>query len=226
MRREQPSIWANSKFRQRAGLLATVVLVGGFAVTRNAHSQQSPGMAPGMASPANIAIANPAAIAKDIKETKDLLAKMASDRDALQAEINGKQKAINDMKQDLQYYKPDSPQYGSKSDELLKASIEYDAFIQETKIDLERKEKNQINHLFNEVEDAIAKVAVKHGYNIVIADQHPEIPDNLDNLDLRTLQDLISRRTILYSDQTRDISGEVETTLDADYANRAAAAAH
>lgn len=170
--------------------------------------------------PVKIAIANPAKIASSIQETKDLIAKMDLDRKSLQGTVTEKQNEINAMKQALSYLKPDSPQYQEQQDKLLKASIGYDAWLKETDLDLQRKQKVQIKQLFDEIQNAIAEVAQKRGINLVIADQRPEIPDNMDQIDIQNLQRIISQRTVLYSDQSRDISGEVITLLDTNYSNR------
>jgi hypothetical protein len=55
--------------------------------------------------------------------------------------------------------------------------------------------------------------------------QRPKIPDNLDNPNITSssLRAMISSRTVLYSDQSRDISGEVITLLDKNYASKTAA---
>jgi Skp family chaperone for outer membrane proteins len=167
-----------------------------------------------------IRIANPAKIAESIKEYQDLIGKMDLDRKSLQATITEKQQALNELKQGMAYLKQGTDPYAQEEDKLLKASIEYDAWAKETELDLQRKQKDQIKALFLEIEDAIAKVATKENINLVIADQRPEIPENIDQIDVATLRQFISQRTILYSDSKYDISGEVITQMDQEYADK------
>jgi hypothetical protein len=63
---------------------------------------------------------------------------------------------------------------------------------------------------------------VKDGLNLVITDQRPKIPDNLDGIDAQQLQQLIGARTVLYSDGGRDISQKVIDLMDKAYLNKTA----
>jgi len=200
----------------RVAPIAAAILAGVLIWTRPARSDLPE------AENIKIRIANPAKIAESIKEYQDLIGKMDLDRKSLQAVITDKQNNLNALKQATAYLKPDSPQYSEEQDKLLKASIEYDAWAKETELDLQRKQKQQIKTLFMEIEDAIAQVATKEGVSLVIADQRPEIPENIDQIDVATLRQFISQRTILYSDSKYDISGEVITLMDQTYADKTA----
>jgi Skp family chaperone for outer membrane proteins len=172
---------------------------------------------PPAAGPVVIGIANPQTIAESIKEYKDLIGVMDTQQKNIAATAQDKQNAVNALKQALTYLKPDTEQYAEEQDKLLKAAIEYDAWTKETQLDFQRTQKTKIKQLFGEIQDAIAQVAQKEGINLVIADQRPQIPENLDNIDVNQLQAAISARTILYSDQTHDISGKVITYMDSNY---------
>jgi Skp family chaperone for outer membrane proteins len=165
-----------------------------------------------------IGIASMDKIAQSIKEYSDLINALDVDKKSIDATAQDKQNELKSLQQALSYLKSDSPQYGTKQDELLKKSIEYDAWAKETQLDYDRKRKTKIKNLFNEIEDAVAQVAQKDGINLVINDQRPKLPDNLDQVDVNQLQQIIGARTVLYSDQSRDISGEVITLLDKNYA--------
>jgi len=172
--------------------------------------------------PVVIGIANPEKIAESIHEYQDLVAQLDLDKKNFDSAATEKQNNVNSMKQALSFLKPDSQQYADQEDKLLKASIELEAWGKETELALQRDQKNKIKNLFLEIEDAIAQVAQKDGINLVIADQRPKIPDNIDAIDVNQLRALISQRTVLYSDQSRDISGEVITLLDNNYAAKTA----
>jgi Skp family chaperone for outer membrane proteins len=172
--------------------------------------------------PVVIGIANPEKIAESIHEYQDLVAQLDLDKKNFDSAATEKQNNVNSMKQALSFLKPDSQQYADQEDKLLKASIELEAWGKETELALQRDQKNKIKNLFLEIEDAIAQVAQKDGINLVIADQRPKIPDNIDAIDVNQLRALISQRTVLYSDQSHDISGEVITLLDKNYAAKTA----
>lgn len=165
-----------------------------------------------------IAIADPTRIAQNIKETKDLLDKMRAQQQDLVKQEKDRKDEIDNMKQQLTLFDANSPQYKQKEEDLLKKSIEFDAWEKETAVSLQRQQKSDLTRLFNKIEEAIAQVAKGKGINLVLADQRPQIPDNLEQVDIRTLQAIIGQRTILYSDQKFDISGDVITILDKNYA--------
>jgi Skp family chaperone for outer membrane proteins len=196
-------------------VLAAAAVILALVLTHTAQSQNAPAPAA-----INIAIADPAAIALKIRETQDMLAAMKDDQKTLQDQMTAKQQDLKKLQQALTYLNPNTPSYDQANQQLLSESIAYDAWVQEEQLDLNRRLKNNVKRLFDEIQDAVATVAQKKGINLVIADQRPDIPDNLDNVDIRVLQDLISRRTVLYSDQSRDISGEVQALLDQNYLNR------
>jgi Skp family chaperone for outer membrane proteins len=173
--------------------------------------------------PVKIAIADPGKIFQNIAETKDILAKIEADGKQLASVNKDKQDKINAMKQALTILDPKSPQYADQNEQLLKASIEYEVWARQTDAELQRKRKVQIKGLFDEITEAIAKVAKDKNINLVITDQRPEIPDDLNTIDLKTLQALISQRTVLYSDQSRDISSDVITLLDKQWNDKLAA---
>jgi Skp family chaperone for outer membrane proteins len=170
-----------------------------------------------------IAVANIEKIVQSIHEYSDINSEMDLQRKSLTATFQEKSAQINAMKQSLSYLKPDSPQFSDQEDKLLKASIAFDALQQETKLDLERKEKTKMRSLFLEISDAVAQIAQQDGIQIVISDQRPTIPDNMDQLTVDQVRAMISERNVLYSDASRDISGKVITLLDKNYAAKSAA---
>jgi Skp family chaperone for outer membrane proteins len=196
-----------------AAALAIVPAVAPVARADNTPAAPAPGEI-------RIGIANPTMIASQLRETKDLQAKRQDETKTLAAQQQQKQQQINDLTQELQILQPGTPKYDADTHDLLTDRIGYDAWSKETQVFLERQEKTDIKHLFGEIHDAITQVAQQKGLNIVIADQGVQIPDKLDDIDLPTLEQLISRQTILYSDGTLDISGDVTTLLDQNYLNQ------
>jgi Skp family chaperone for outer membrane proteins len=205
----------------RLALVAMAAAVTALIMGRSALAADQPAATPA-SGPVVIATANPEKIAESIHEYQDMAAQMDLDRKSLTNTLNDKKNALTAMQQALSYLKTDSPQYADQQDKLLKASIEYKAWGEETQLALQRQQKTKIKNLFAEIEDAVAQVAQKDGINIVIADQRVQIPENLDNIDVNALRQAIAQRTILYSDSSRDISGEVITLMDKNYASRSA----
>jgi Skp family chaperone for outer membrane proteins len=178
---------------------------------------------PPASGPLKIGIANIQTIVQSIHEYQDLTNKMSLDRKALTDTMNTKKNDLTAMQQALSYLKVGTPQYQTQEDKYLNASIEFDAWVKETQLDLDRKQKDAIKQLFVEIQDAVAQVAQQDGLNLVINDERPALPDDLESLTVDQLRQIISQRTVLFSDQSNDISQQVVTLMDKNYAAKTAA---
>jgi|GEM_PF-5113863 len=204
----------------RVAPMVALVAAGSLLLVRPVRSADPP-------AGASIAIANMDKIITSIKENADLKAQFEVDKKVVDGSLADRKAELQKMQQELSYLKSDSPQYADKQDQLLKKSIEADAWVKETQLSYDRKYKQKTLALFAEIQDAIAAVAQKDGISLVITDQRPKLPDanNLDGVDANQLGQLIAARTIQYADPSRDISGEVITLLDKNYSAKASAPA-
>jgi Skp family chaperone for outer membrane proteins len=71
--------------------------------------------------------------------------------------------------------------------------------------------------LFDKIQTAVAKIAEQKGLDLVLAEAHPQLPDDLDQINVDQLRAVINSRNILYSNSKVDISDEVIALLDAEY---------
>ena len=166
----------------------------------------------------NIATANPAKIFNEMTETKALKEKMESDHKALAQEEQERVGALDSLRTQRTNLKPDSPQYADKNKEILQKSIDLQVWRELEKAELQRQQKLQMKTIFEKIETAIADVAQQKGYNLVIAEQRTEFPDDLDQISVEQLRALINQRDILYSSKGVDISDQVINDLNAKYA--------
>lgn len=164
-----------------------------------------------------IAVANTAHIFSEMQELKDLRAKLQSEQKLLAGVSNEKQDKLKAMKAARDALKADSPQYQDKNAELLKAAIEYESWGKINEADVQRNQKLQMRRLFEKIEQAVAEVAKQKGYDLVITDQHPDLPDEVDQVSLDQLRTMINSRNVLYTGEKIDISNDVLAVLDARY---------
>jgi len=164
-----------------------------------------------------IAVANPAKIFNEIQETKDLQAKLADDLKTLQATDHEKSTKVKDMQANRDTLKPDSPQYNDINKQLMQATVEYEVWSRLQQADVQRQQKLQIKNLFEKITAATGDIAKQRGIDLVIAENKPEFPDNIDQINADNLRMLISQRNILYDSGTLDISNEVIAAMDAKY---------
>lgn len=190
--------------------------VVGVIATVNPTSAQ-PAAAP---APARVAIANPARIFNEMQETKDLKVKIENERKLLEDTERGKRAKLQQLQDELRLLNTTSPQYADKSRELTQAAIEFRSWGEITQQELQRTQRNQMKALFDKIQVATATVASAKGYDLVLADQRPDIPDNLEQLTVDQLRVLINQRNVLFANVSVDISADVIVQLDSDFKNR------
>lgn len=165
----------------------------------------------------HVGVANTARIFADMQELKDLRQKMDQERKLLEGVDREKREKLNSLKAERGTLKPDTPQFQEKNAELLRAAIEYETWGKLNQADFQRLQKTQMKGLFDKIEAATAEVAKKKGLDLVLTDQRPDFPDDLDQLNVDQLRSLITARTVLYAGDKVDISADVLAALDAKY---------
>lgn len=166
---------------------------------------------------AKVAIANTVKIFNEMQELKDLRQKMDSDLKLLDGMSREKRERLNNLKNQRDTLKPDTPQYQEKNAELLRSAIEYETWGKLNQANAQRDQKMQTKMLFQKIEAAVAEVAKQKGFDLVLSDQRPELPEDLDNIQVEQLRALITSRTVIYAAEKIDISSDVLALLDQKY---------
>ena len=169
------------------------------------------------AEPTKVAVANTAKIFSEMQELKDLKAKMESERKLLEGVDREKREKINALKSARDALKSDTPQYQDKNAELLKAAIEYETWGKLNQANFQREQKLQMKMLFQRIQDAVAEIAKQKGFDLVLTDQRPDLPDDIENMTVDQLRSLINARTVLFANEKVDISNDVLALLDSKY---------
>lgn len=172
--------------------------------------------------PPRVAIANTAHIFSDMQETKDLKAKLEAKRQEITQEEQDKRAKITGMEAALKEIAPDNPQFKTSRDAWDKAVMEFQVWGKLVQLQAERDQKDMMIMLFNKIQAAVGQVAKQDHIDIVIADQGPDL-SNTDSLTFDQLRSIINQKDVLYTSKNADISDEVLTLLDAQYAKDKAA---
>jgi Skp family chaperone for outer membrane proteins len=174
-------------------------------------------LAPVAAAQSKVGVANPVRIFAEIQETKDMREKLENDRRQLEATERDKRQRLQDLQTRRDALKPDAPQWAELNREYENAVIEFQVWTQVSQVTFQRQQKQQMRNLFDKIVDGVRHVAQQKALDLVIAEQRPEIPQNLDQLNLEQLRVLINQQNVLYSDNRIDISADVITHLDTQY---------
>ena len=167
--------------------------------------------------PAKVAVVNPARCFAEMQETKDLKAKLENDQKQLKAEVEQRQGKVKDLQAQRDLLKQDSPQYKQADETFMKEAIEFDTWSKITQAQLQGQQKQQMKSLFDKIVAATQEVAQQRGIDLVIADQRPDLPENLAAINVEQLRGILNGRNIMFASQRVDLSQEVIAALDAKY---------
>src|SRR5688500_2952920 len=154
----------------------------------------------------NIAIVNPGRVFQEMQETKDLKAKLEIDRKTLEGEVQQRQQKVKDLQAARDLLKQDSPQYQQADQAFMTAAIEFDTWSKITQATLQGQQKQQLKTLFDKIVAATQEVAQQKGFDLVVADQRPEMPENLQAITVEQLRAMLNSRNILFSSEKVDLN--------------------
>lgn len=166
-----------------------------------------------------IAVVDTAKVFNDMQETRDLKQKMDADRRTIQATDQQKAQDVQAKKDARDQLKPDSPQFQARNDEFLRAAIDYKAWQELTKMEVERQQKTQIRNLYQRIQEGVAELAQQRGLDLVLVQTDVQLPTNLEGINLEQLNRLIGQQNVLYASANVDITADVVAHLDARYKN-------
>src|SRR5262245_8883549 len=164
-----------------------------------------------------ISTVNAAKVFNEIQETKDLKSKMENDQKNLQAEDLKRKTDLKDLQSARDALKPDAPQYNDANDKLMRAAIDYRVWQEIKGAEIQRTQKMEMLKIFTKITISVSEVATAKGIDLVLAEQRPEIPDNLEQINVDQLRLLINQRNVLHSTPAIDMSNDVIAAMDAKY---------
>ncbi len=161
-----------------------------------------------------IAAVNPSRIFNEMQETKNLKESLEGERVRLTALEKEKREELQKLQNQRNQLKADTPQWDELNNKLMDAALEFQLWGQSTKAKAERNQKKQLKVLFDHIEQAVAEVAKRDGYDIVVADQRPDLAENIEQLNIDQVRALINSRNVLYVSPKADISDTVIALMD------------
>ena len=185
--------------------IAALIALG--ASSSSARAQGSP----------KIATASPARIFVEMQETKDLRQQLEAQTGQLQNDAKNRQQKVKDLQAARDLLKPDSPQYAEAERAFMQEAIQFDTWTKITQAQLQGQQKQQMKQLFDKIVAATSQVAQQQGYDLVLADQRPELPENLGMINVEQLRQLLNQRNVLFENEKVDISSQVIANLDSQY---------
>jgi Skp family chaperone for outer membrane proteins len=193
-------------------VLLTAVAVGGWMVSNAFSAAKTDGI--GTAG-TRIAVVDIVKLFNDFKQTKALNAKMEDHRTRLGGEKERRQQEIDAEKAALAAFAPDSADWFKRNEALKKKRFEFEVW-QALELDqLGEHHLRWTKRTYQLVTDEVAKVAKKHGVQLVVTREELDMPQTRDTSKLMQamLQQILGRK-VVYSDPSIEITDEVLTNLN------------
>lgn len=151
--------------------------------------------------------------------------KFQADGRARLAELQQQQQQHEMELQDLQKHrdnmvKPGSQQWTDETAAIDKKRAELEVWKQISSLQLERWQKQSIKDMYDHLTAATAQVAQAQHLDMVVADQAPDIGPDMDKANAAQLDTLLGQRAVLFANKKADITDDVLTQLEANFAKQ------
>ena len=174
--------------------------------------------------PIRVAVANTLRIFNEVRETKDMEARLAGTHQAMVAELKPLKDKADDLAARKGNFRTDSPQFEQWQADYFKAANEHKVWTQLKMAELDWEKKRQTRAMYRKIYDAIEQYAQKHNLDLVLTDHQPQLGDKeMASVPFEQMATLMNQRRVLYASKTADISDEVIALMDTQYKGAPAA---
>ena len=163
-----------------------------------------------------VAVVNVAELIANCQKNKDFQATVDKRQVALRQEQKNRETKINQLRGDLDLVGNDAERQ-KKIREITKAAYEFQAWQQIEQQNLLRDQRTALIELYGEIDAAVAIIAQREGYALVIFDTPS--PD-FDKLNPEQLVQVIGNRRVVYRSEKINLTASVLAKLDLDHKNR------
>lgn len=164
-----------------------------------------------------VAVVNVAELIAKCQKNQDFQATVQKRQVALQQEQKKRQNAISVMRQDLELLDANGPQGQKKIGEITKALYEFQAWQQIEQQNLLRDQRMFLVELYGDIDSAVAAIANREGYELVLFDTPS--PD-FDQLNPEQLVQVIGNRRVVFRSEKINLTPIVLEKLNLDHLTR------
>lgn len=203
--------------RGTTGLIVLAAAATAWTATRS-FSADKTGAVQVISPNSKIAVVDLVRVFNEFKQTKALNNKMLEYRKRLSEEKDQKQQKVNELREKLEAFAPDSADYYKRREELTRQRIDLEVW-QGVKLDeLGEHHLRWIKRTYQMVTDEVAAVAKGHGVDVVLTREELDTPNTTDTSKIMqaTLQQILNRK-VVYSNPTLDVTEEVLKRLDSQF---------
>jgi len=165
-----------------------------------------------------IAVANPAKILNELAETKDFNKGVEAEVATFKQQLGERDNKLKDLQAQEESRKTGTPQWDDLNKQRGGQKTERETWAQNSQADIFRKLREQAKQMHDKITAAVADVAKAKGFDLVVAEQKAEVPDQqLEQMNPQQVTQLLFSANILFKTDAIDVTQEVIAKLDAGY---------
>jgi len=190
----------------RIAVLLGITAAGALFIAAHLDAQARPASGP-------VGVCNVAEILNNCRKATDHTADLKKERHAVKEEGDKRTAQIKKLTEELRGIALGSEEYDRRFAEIQRLTFNREAWIKFETDKSMRKHRRLTRQIYSDVQKAIAIVAKRRGFKVVVHQQRGALRATRTS-DMLTE---ISLRTVIYSDQSVDITASVLSALNAAY---------
>jgi len=155
----------------------------------------------------------------DCDQIRDLNSLLREAKDAFDKESESRQKALAQREVELGAFSPNSPDYAPRRAEFVRLSYEFNAWMQVHRAEMQRDHFNWTRAVYDECLRAVRLVAEERGFRAVLQKRDFK-PELIADESIETLRQMIHGRSVVWSDDSTDLTETVIKRMNAHYKER------
>lgn len=197
--------------RMRIGYLALGLLAAGAVAFLGARA--TIGQATATWQPTRMAVVDLTKVFDGFQQTKDLNDLLQQRGDAIVKDGQDKEKSLTNRQKELEAFKPDTPDFDKRYQELMRQVIDFKAWQQFMREQVENEHRVWLKKTYQQILESVGQIAAERGIDMVLYSQEPKI----EGENLQAMRDNILQRKIIWSTKQADITDQVVQRLNRDY---------
>ena len=196
------------RMRKQVVIAAGLALVAGLTAVISDLRAQAPGQAA-----STVAVIDIVKVFNEYRQTLDLNEEFDKRRREVQAEVDGRDVAIETKAKELEAFHPDSADYSQRRRDLLRLRVDRENYMRLAEMEVRDLFRIWTERTYEQICQTTAQVAKEQGFEIVMARE--DLEENLP--DANALKQQIRLRKVIYYDERMDITDQVLSRLNRDY---------
>ncbi len=163
--------------------------------------------------PARVATVDLTRIFDGFQQIKDLNEVLQQRGDAIVKDGQDKEKSLTNRQKELEAFKPDSPDFQKRYQNLMKEVIDFRAWQQFMREQVENEHRVWLKKTYQQMIEAVGQIAGERGIDVVLYSGAPQIEGD----SVQAMRDKILQRKVIWRAAQVDITDQVLQRLNRDY---------